>query len=148
MSFALTLGLFGILLWALGIPLYSGFLLYKHKETLQEDATKERFGFLYNGYHRRSYYWEILIQLRKVLIAFVSIFLTSRGTIVQSLVLLCLLGFFIFVTLRVSPFEDRHANHLEIVSLVALIITTYCGVFYLSSRNPTRNGYVFGKDCK
>ena len=52
------------------------------------------------------------------------------------------------MTLKVSPFEDRHANHLEILSLMALIITTYCGVFYLSARNPSKNGYVFGKDCK
>lgn len=66
----------------------------------------------------------------------------------QSLALLCILGFFIIVTLKVSPFEDRHANHLEILSLMALIITTYCGVFYLSARNPSKNGYVFGKDCK
>ena len=66
----------------------------------------------------------------------------------QSLALLCILGFFILVTLKISPFEDRYANHLEILSLIALIITTYCGVFYLSSRSPSKNGYVFGKDCK
>ena len=57
LSFALTLGLFGIILWTLGIPIYSAYLLRKNKESLAEDATKEKFGFLYNGYNRHSYYW-------------------------------------------------------------------------------------------
>lgn len=147
-DFAFSLGMFGVLLWVLGIPLYSCYLLRKNRSVLNNDLTKEKYGFLYNGYNKNSYYWEIVIQLRKVLIAFVAIFLTGRGTIVQSLVLLSILALFIYITLRVHPFEDKQANLLEIISLIALIITTYCGVFYLSSRSPNRSGYVFGKDCK
>lgn len=73
---------------------------------------------------------------RKVFIAFISIFLASYGTMTQALVLLVVIMLFIFLTLRKRPFETDHLNELEVVSLFALIITVYCGLFFLSSRHP------------
>lgn len=117
------------------MPLFSFYLLFRNRTRLHEIKIQEKYGFLYKGFTTRSYYWEIAMQARKILIAFVSIFLTGSGTMVQSLVLLSILCFFIYATLRVSPFEHRSANQLEIVSLIALIVTVYCGIFYLSSRS-------------
>lgn len=108
--------------------------------------TRERYGYLYKGYKLRSYYWETVLHERKILVAFISIFLTSQGTLVQSLVLLFLLGIFIYITLKIRPFEDRTANQLEVVSLLALIVTVYAGIFYLSA-SQRGTGFVSGKDC-
>ena len=76
-TFSITIGLLGIVLWTVGLPVFSGHVLKRNKNALDDDEVKEKFGFLYNGYQKNSYYWEIVIQLRKVLIAFVSIFLTT-----------------------------------------------------------------------
>ena len=75
-------------------------------------AVKEKLGFLYNGYTSRSYYWEVVMSTRKVIIAFVSIFLTSEGSITQSLVLLVVLVFSIFLNFKVNPFTQRNINRL------------------------------------
>ena len=81
------------------------------------------------------------------MIAFISIFLTAQGTMVQSLFLLSVLSFFIYATLRIKPFESRHANQLELLSLFALVVTCFSGIFYLSSRSG-KVGFQVGKDCK
>lgn len=138
----------GIILWSLGIPIFSCFILRRNRKNLEEPVVKEKLGFLYNGYTTRSYYWEVVMSGRKVIIAFVSIFLTSQGTITQSLVLFVVLVLSIFLNFKVNPFVKRNINRLEIVSLIALIITVYCGIFFLSARNPRKNEYIHGKDCK
>ena len=88
------------------------------------------------------------MSLRKLIVAFVSIFLTAAGTMLQSLVLFILLIFSIFLNFKVKPFAESRANRLEIFSLLALIITVYCGIFFLSARNPMKLEFVSGKDCK
>ena len=80
LRFSMTVGLLGIFLWSVGIPILSVLLLRRNRNSLEEPAVKEKFGFLYNGYAAHSYYWEAFMSLRKVLIAFISIFLTSEGT--------------------------------------------------------------------
>ena len=57
--------------------------LYKNREGLQTSEIKEQFGFLYNGYRKSSYYWEIVIIFRKLTIIFISVFLQSEGSLVQ-----------------------------------------------------------------
>lgn len=144
----MTVGLLGILLWSVGIPILSAYLLRRNRKKLEEPAIKEKFGFLYNGYSLRSYYWETFMSLRKVLIAFISIFLTSQGTMLQSLVLFIVLIVSIFINFKVNPYNERKINRLEIISLIALIVTVYCGIFFLSARNPSKLEYIRGKDCK
>jgi len=43
--------------------------------------TKQKFGFLYNGYKKEYFFWEIVIMYRKILIIFISVFLYSEGAI-------------------------------------------------------------------
>ena len=88
------------------------------------------------------------MSMRKVLIAFISIFLTSQGTIFQSLILFVVLIVSIFISIRVNPYNQRKINRLEMVSLTALVVTVYCGIFFLSARDPSDIDYIQGKDCK
>ena len=144
----MSVGLLGIIFWSIGIPVLSFYLLYRKRNHLNTSALKEKLGFLYNGYSPRAYYWESSITLRKLVIAFVSIFLTVKGTMLQSLVLFVILFSSILLTIKIRPYEDFRVNRLEVVSLFALLVTAYCGIFFLSSRNPSNPDFVSGKDCK
>lgn len=37
---------------------------------------------------------------------------------------------------------------MEIVSLMALLMTAYCGIFFLSDRNNQNSDFIEGRDCK
>ena len=146
--FALTIGTMGLALWSLGIPLFSCYLLHRKRNSLYDLDVKERYGFLYNGYTERTYYWEAVISLRKFIIGFVAILLTSKGTMLQSLVLFVILVLSILHTVKERPYVDYRVNHLEIISLISLLVTAYCGIFFLSDRNSQSDDFVVGRDCK
>lgn len=58
--------------------------------------TKEKYGFLYNGYQKRFYYWEVVIMYRKILIIFIAVFISALGAITQALfVFILVIGFLI-----------------------------------------------------
>ena len=69
-----------IIILVLGIPATALSIMIKNKNLLMTPNMKEQLGFLYNGYRSASFYWEILIMYRKIMIVFISVFLSSVGT--------------------------------------------------------------------
>ena len=93
-----------MLIWVLGLPLFIFFTLHQNSSLLDKLAVKTKFGLLYNGFTRRSYYWEIVTLVRKEVVAAISVFLIQRGTVTQSMLLLLTLLFFVLLTLRFAPY--------------------------------------------
>lgn len=54
----------------------------REKQNLETEAAKIRFGFLYNGYKKDNFYWEIIIMYRKILCLIVSIISKKQGIII------------------------------------------------------------------
>jgi hypothetical protein len=67
----------------LGIPAFAFFKMYKRRNELGKQEVKEMFGFLYNGYKKHAFYWEIVIMYRKICIIFISVFLNKVSKVVQ-----------------------------------------------------------------
>ena len=84
-----------ILMWGLGIPATVLIMMNREADKMDTVAVKQKFGFLYNGYKRHNFYWEIVIMYRKILCIFIAVFLNRVGIIVQALVLLILLVIFL-----------------------------------------------------
>jgi hypothetical protein len=70
-----------IFLWGLGIPAAVFMLMRKSKNTLDTPETKQKFGFLYNGYKRHNYFWEIIIMYRKIFCIMIAVFLQGQGIV-------------------------------------------------------------------
>lgn len=49
---------------------------------MDTDGVKIKYGFLYKGYKRDNYYWEIVIMYRKICCLCVAVFLNNFGVIV------------------------------------------------------------------
>lgn len=90
---ALAVALPCFLAWGIGIPAGVWVLMLRDKERMDTVAVKEKFGFLYHGYKRSSYFWEIIIMYRKILMIAISVFMNRIGLIVQVLVILLVLIF-------------------------------------------------------
>lgn len=118
----------------------------KDKENLDTVAVKMKFGFLYNGYKRDNYGWEIIIMYRKILCLFIGVALGSKGIIVQAFVLLILLVVFYQLNGVNRPFGTRALNEVEDASLMTQIITIYCGLFFISKADPESNTFNPSKD--
>jgi hypothetical protein len=107
----------GFVTWGLGIPLIIWVLMSKEKDNLNTDSAKIKFGFLFNGYKRANYTWEIVIMYRKTLCLCLSVFLSGIGIIVQALFLLIILGVFLSLNSAKRPFAERTLNEVEDISL-------------------------------
>jgi len=93
-----------LIIWGLGIPAAVFALMRKNIDKLSTEKVKQQFGFLFNGYKRHNYYWEIVIMYRKILCIFIAVFLRPQGVIVQALVLLIMLGIFLQANNSNRPF--------------------------------------------
>ena len=78
---ALLVAFPSIVVWGLGIPFFAYILLTREKHRLKKIEVKEKYGFLYNGYRRQFYYWEVIIMYRKIVIVFIAVFVVNFGVI-------------------------------------------------------------------
>jgi hypothetical protein len=94
-----------LLVWGLGIPFFGFLALTKTRKALDIIQNREKWGFLFNGLKKESYYWEIVIVYRKMLIIFISVYVTQFGIIAQALILFLILIIFTLVTIKKKPFN-------------------------------------------
>jgi hypothetical protein len=55
--------------------------MYRERNQLETVETKEKFGFLYAGYTKALFFWEIVIMYRKIGMIFISVFIQPYGVI-------------------------------------------------------------------
>lgn len=89
--FSYFIALPSIIVWGLGIPFFAFTLLTRVRKDLDSIRTREKYGFLYRGYRKDFYYWEIVIMYRKITLIFISVFISSIGVIAQALVVFMVL---------------------------------------------------------
>ena len=56
-----------------------------------------KYGFLFSGYNARTFYWEVVIMYRKILIIAASVFLSTISTEAQVLVVIFVIVVSIFL---------------------------------------------------
>ncbi|CDW88757.1 UNKNOWN [Stylonychia lemnae] len=122
-----------ILVWGIGIPFFALVLLFKHRSRLEQNGLRERYGFLYKGYKKEYYYWEIFIMYRKLIIIFISVFFKNHGVIAQALVVMIFYIFFMLLTFKLNPFINITLNQLESLSLLTSMLTIYCGLYFIAN---------------
>ena len=70
---------------------------------------------------------------RKIVLIFVSVFLSNYGVVAQALIVFIILILFLTLNLKAQPFSTIELNDLETLSLISSLITIYCGLFFLSN---------------
>jgi hypothetical protein len=70
-------------------------------------------------------------MFRKIVLILIQSFLVQFGVLLQALVVFVLLIVFVVITMTKNPFQTVVLNQLEVMSLLASMITVYCGIFYI-----------------
>jgi hypothetical protein len=116
-----------------------GLFYQRINKELDYIETREKYGFLYNGYKKTYYFWESVNMYRKISIIFVSVFLRVAGVITQALVIFLVLILFLILNIKLQPFTFQSLNDMEILSIITSMLTIYCGLFYLSDMPEVYN---------
>jgi len=73
--YILVLAVPSVIVWVLGVPTLVLYIISKRKEDLHKLNNRIKFGFIFNGFHKRTYFWEFVILYRKIIIICISVFL-------------------------------------------------------------------------
>ena len=134
-NYSLMIAVPSIIIWGFGIPFFAWIVLSRSKDKLDLIDTREKYGFLYNGYKKTFYFWESINMYRKITVIFISVFLKIAGVITQALVIFLVLIIFLILNLKLMPFAFKSLNDMEMLSIITSMLTIYWGLFYLSN-NP------------
>lgn len=150
MTAVLTLGIAQLAVFVVGLPLLVLFFLRRNRRMqggLNRRRVKVRYGLFFSAYDDTSYYWEIVLTVRKISIVALSVFGRSIGTQRQAQMVLFIL--FVCISLEISgePYRivtQRHKilGHLELTALFSLWATMWCGTLIFASQAPGDEGFV------
>jgi hypothetical protein len=118
------LGLFFVVVYALGVPCVFFALLRSKAELIQADDadTKERFGFLIDDYVPSCYYWEPIDLSRKLILTSVLMFFRA-GTVAQLMLAQVVSVLYCALQCLKMPYADKWNNMLKIATDLQIIIT-------------------------
>jgi len=124
-----------LVFFSLGLPLGAAAALWYRRDRLRSDPkVKRTWGFLYRGFRVEAgaAWWESIVMLRKLLLAFVTVILAPSGPVVQAvgalLVVMAALGLHAWV----KPYESHSLNALEAGSL-SVACVTLCSALLLDA---------------
>ena len=143
LTYAFALALPAILVWCVATPLLFWALLFRQRFVLYHPSNIRRIGFLYSGYHRRYYFWEFVVVLRKSLMVITANLLMTVQSKIQAEIAICILWVFVVLQHKQRPFETNSFNRLELLSLLASLVTVVTGSLYLSDLR-TQPGAYYG----
>ena len=95
-------------------------------EKLEDIREGKIFEFFYKDFNTHFYYWESLIFFRKFVITFIA---TLNDTIPDEpkvIILIAFIGFYLNMTIQKKPYKIGICNKLEILSLIALMTSSFC----------------------
>ena len=126
--FTMCVGLPGVLIYVVGTPAITLWILYRRRHKLNVTGlagqeTKGTYGFLYRGYE--IYYWETVIMSRKIAMVIVAVFGLQASVETQALLALLVVVLASAAHVIAKPFSDKFAvlDKLERAGLVTAFIT-------------------------
>ncbi|KAL4503854.1 hypothetical protein ABPG73_017597, partial [Tetrahymena malaccensis] len=114
-------------LWAVTIPLMQFLILVTKRKSLHTIGMKFSFGFLYNEYSVRCYWWEIVKTFQKIIIILVLNIYESK-VIVKGCIVLAIVFMQMCLSLNQQPFLIADLNKTDFISSIVCCLTISLGI--------------------
>jgi hypothetical protein len=126
--------------YVFGMPFIAYLILLANRWRLHKKRVRFRYGLLYTGYRRRTFWWEGVVAMRKVtFVVIAGVFGSRMGPDLQCFVALFVLFWFFNFHLTAHPFDEistrhRALHHMETWALIVSWCTMWMGlIFYLGN---------------
>eukprot|EP00760_Papus_ankaliazontas_P007633 PhM_4_TR1341/c1_g1_i2/m.96537 len=133
-SYYERLSLIFFFIYGFGIPFLGYYVLNFFKDRLHTKQVMAMFGFLFSGYRKSKFYWEMVTMVRKMLVVFIVVFLTKEPK-VQTYAAMWTIAVFLFLNIFLRPWKYRVLWALENTSLLVISITLNLGLFYFEDED-------------
>ena len=122
-----------LLILVIGLPATAMFALWRSRHSLHRRHIRFRFSILFIGYEDRTYFWEIVVAIRKLSVSAISVFLLQVDTATQVLTAELLVVCVLVVHLHVRPYiavtpKHNTLQHVETFALTTTFVTLVSGM--------------------
>ena len=131
--FALGVPIVGF--WTIGAPTAAFIILFRNRNKLDDPQIQSYFLMLYQGLKPKTYYWEIVNTIRKVLMVAINVFMSTIPLTYTAFTAVISLLFLIRLQIRLSPYKERLNNELEIEAMIAGTATLFWGVLFIQEES-------------
>jgi len=122
-------GVPAVLLFAVGIPLAAGLRLWLVRRHLWSPDVLATLGFLMAGFKVNTFFWEVVIMLRKLAVVAITVLIEPWGVRVQTYSALAVIFAASVLHSLYQPYKEAQLNALELVALVGAFLTFESGLF-------------------
>jgi len=126
----------GFVVYVAGIPTLFGCLLWKYRARIEEPKIKYWLGNLYYCYKGRYFWFEMVILVRRLLLAILISVLPSENILLPSLILVTL-SLALLLQVWLNPFTAPIDNRFETISITTLAITFIVQYLLHSNRSTS-----------
>ncbi|KAG2442785.1 hypothetical protein HXX76_002865 [Chlamydomonas incerta] len=132
MALYLPIGIAAFMLFCVAPPLTSFLLLWWRRRNLDSMHIRRRFGFLYDRYKPRYFYWESVLMLQELALVAVEVFGRSLALVsYQVLIMQAAFMVLALVNMACSPVKSRQSTLLEFVSFSVLALTLTLSMYFV-----------------
>lgn len=140
---AAILGVVGFIVVGLLLPLIGLGALLRYRKKLHDEHVQSHWGFMYDNFKIKWFFWEWIIVLRKVLILLLSIYLNSESDLqIWSGVVVLVAA--LVVHLQAKPYKAGLLNRMETASLCVSLITLGIGLLFWFDEYKEAHPYLAG----
>ena len=122
-----------LLILVIGLPGSAMFFLWRSRNSLHRRHIRFRFSILFIGYEDRTYFWEIVVAIRKLTVSAISVFLLQVDIPTQVLTAELVVVFLLVMHLHVRPYipvtpKHNTLQHAETFALTTMFVTLVSGL--------------------
>ena len=125
-----TVGIPGMLLYVVVLPMFIARVLIKQRHALTLYPSQEnyqskwtlRFGFMFAGYREGYEWWESVVMLRKCLFVLLAIFLKPYGPAPQVVAASLILVIALSAEFQYLPYQDKEHDRIERIGIQACLL--------------------------
>lgn len=122
----------GVLLYPVGIQVYTYLLLLRHRHELWvSHKVQKRYGLVYLRYEKKYFFWELTEMQRKLLLTSVISFI-ARGTMLQVVASIIIAVVFLIAHIKYQPYEKDNDDDLASAALVSTLLTLLCAALIVA----------------
>eukprot|EP00347_Sterkiella_histriomuscorum_P005180 403357590 len=132
LTWSLGIGISGIILWVVGIPVLGFIYLQRNQKILDDPIFFEKYKMMYQGLKKEYFYWEFANILRKVFLISVNVFLNLYPNIFKALLSLLTLSIFMRIQSNIQPYKNPVLNQLEKREIMTSIITFFGALYFVN----------------
>lgn len=125
LTWVALIGLPNILFWVIACPIFVLVILFKNRDHLEQGAVRSYLLLVYQGLKRKTFYWEFVNTLRKVLLLSFDTILSFIPINYRVFLAAILLIGIIRLQMYLKPYQVELNNNLEIRAIIAGMMTLF-----------------------